>query len=340
MSDRIKWIDIAKGIGIILVIVGHGIQEYNLKLSEINTIIYLFHLPLFFILSGCVFALKENSNLKLTYVIKKIIKQLSIPYVIFCLVIFVLHFLEFIVFKENGFFERLFTLNGMINTILITQKSLFSNLWFLPCMLLVKIIVELYEKYFPYKTLKKFLIVISGMCMLYIGDRIAFPMYFNTALVGIIFFYIGIFVFNKKEWRFDKIIFLVVFWICITIYLVAFKECICSFYNLKIEIPKILFFVGAITGSQLVIFISKIFSNNKILEYIGRESIYFYGIHFIAQNIISLFIKTLKIDFINDYIMLIITTIINVILCMVWVECIRRVKRRKNEKEYKSKLHI
>ena len=47
-NRRIEWIDIAKGIGILLVILGHTIA---LKYSKV---LYTFHMPLFFLLSGLV----------------------------------------------------------------------------------------------------------------------------------------------------------------------------------------------------------------------------------------------------------------------------------------------
>jgi fucose 4-O-acetylase-like acetyltransferase len=46
-SLRLHYIDIAKGIGIILVVVGHTSTPLYL-----HNIIYQFHMPLFFILSG------------------------------------------------------------------------------------------------------------------------------------------------------------------------------------------------------------------------------------------------------------------------------------------------
>lgn len=59
-AKRIQWIDIARGIGIILVVYAHAAR--GLVLSEvlpstgwpiaIDTIIYAFHMPLFFILAG------------------------------------------------------------------------------------------------------------------------------------------------------------------------------------------------------------------------------------------------------------------------------------------------
>ena len=45
-QDRIEWIDVAKGIGIILVIMGHTFQ------LDLVTPLYAFHMPLFFFLSG------------------------------------------------------------------------------------------------------------------------------------------------------------------------------------------------------------------------------------------------------------------------------------------------
>lgn len=46
-SKRLEWVDIAKGIAILLMIVGHEVKNVNLL-----TLIFSFHMPLFFILSG------------------------------------------------------------------------------------------------------------------------------------------------------------------------------------------------------------------------------------------------------------------------------------------------
>ena len=60
MHQRQNWIDIAKGVGIILVVVGHagrGLQSAGLTdegwlLPLMDRAIYAFHMPLFFVLSG------------------------------------------------------------------------------------------------------------------------------------------------------------------------------------------------------------------------------------------------------------------------------------------------
>lgn len=48
-SEQWKWVDIAKGIGIILVFLGH----FNIP-DTLRAEIYTFHMPLFFFLSGVV----------------------------------------------------------------------------------------------------------------------------------------------------------------------------------------------------------------------------------------------------------------------------------------------
>jgi fucose 4-O-acetylase-like acetyltransferase len=60
MNLRISWVDLAKGIGIILVVYGHvlrGINSAHMGLSkkfftDSDTLVYGFHMPLFFLLSG------------------------------------------------------------------------------------------------------------------------------------------------------------------------------------------------------------------------------------------------------------------------------------------------
>lgn len=67
MEKRIENIDIAKGIGIILMVIGHACYPH----IYIFNCIYIFHMPLFFFLSGFLF--KESSTHKpISYIYKKI----------------------------------------------------------------------------------------------------------------------------------------------------------------------------------------------------------------------------------------------------------------------------
>lgn len=57
--ERINYIDIAKGIGILLVVLGHGYSNINPVYCWINS----FHMPLFFILTGVLFSIKSEKEL-------------------------------------------------------------------------------------------------------------------------------------------------------------------------------------------------------------------------------------------------------------------------------------
>lgn len=59
MKERIEYIDIAKGIGILLVIAGH-LFAYR---GPISRWIFSFHMPLFFILSGICYKMNSSTIL-------------------------------------------------------------------------------------------------------------------------------------------------------------------------------------------------------------------------------------------------------------------------------------
>lgn len=74
LKNRIDWVDIAKGIGIILVVLGH----LSTKGQFFRTIIYSFHMPLFFIISGFLYRQKDFASS-----IKRGVKKLILPMLFF-----------------------------------------------------------------------------------------------------------------------------------------------------------------------------------------------------------------------------------------------------------------
>ena len=54
-ENRILWVDAARGIGMMLVVLGHAISDTTMDnplLSRLFYFIYSFHMPLFFFISG------------------------------------------------------------------------------------------------------------------------------------------------------------------------------------------------------------------------------------------------------------------------------------------------
>lgn len=75
-SKRLDWIDIAKGIAIILVIVGHTVPNPSL----LRHAIFSFHMPVFFILAGYTFRPKPWREL-----LSESVPRLLVPYLVLAL---------------------------------------------------------------------------------------------------------------------------------------------------------------------------------------------------------------------------------------------------------------
>ena len=76
-NKRILWVDVAKGIGMILVVLGH--THFGGR-----TLIYTFHMPLFFFCSGLFFSNSEPLNLMEK--LKKCLKTILFPYFLYAII--------------------------------------------------------------------------------------------------------------------------------------------------------------------------------------------------------------------------------------------------------------
>ena len=72
LQNRYNWVDIAKGLAIIAVVLGHiGFQWINTPLFPMRLLfIYLWHVPVFFMIGGF-FIKKEKLNNPKTFIIGK-----------------------------------------------------------------------------------------------------------------------------------------------------------------------------------------------------------------------------------------------------------------------------
>lgn len=68
------WIDVLKGIAIILVVYGHNCTD--------NSFVQAFHMPLFFLLSGFLFSPKPTP-----IYFRRSVARLVVPYIVFIIVI-------------------------------------------------------------------------------------------------------------------------------------------------------------------------------------------------------------------------------------------------------------
>jgi polysaccharide biosynthesis protein PslL len=132
MSKRIEYLDIARGIGILLVVLGHN--DFEAISLFIHQVIYSFHIPLFFFLSGYFI----NISIPFFDFVKKRFNALLKP---FLFTIFLIYFTS-VSFEKMGF-------NMAITRII---KSLYGTghyidwvqLWFLPELFVVSLYAFLF----------------------------------------------------------------------------------------------------------------------------------------------------------------------------------------------------
>ena len=89
---RIQYIDIAKGIAMICIVLGH------LGNPQINRVVFTFHVPVFFFITGYFI----NTSLSVKDFIKNKTRTLLCPYIFTCLAIIILATLEYQVFMGSA----------------------------------------------------------------------------------------------------------------------------------------------------------------------------------------------------------------------------------------------
>ena len=102
-SDRLNYLDVAKGIGILLVVLGHHLSGFDL----LTTWIYSFHMPIFFIISGWLYSHKRPGDNIRAFAAKKS-RSLLYPYVVFSVLVLAWKYLLYFLLDtapEEGFRE-------------------------------------------------------------------------------------------------------------------------------------------------------------------------------------------------------------------------------------------
>lgn len=173
MIQRINWIDWAKSICMFLVILGHThIDDSGIILKKI---IYTFHMPLFFYVSGL---LCKNQLSKKTFI--RDVKFIIIPYLFFGILGIIIPYPK-----------PLSDIPPYLHNLFFGFDSSIGAIWFLPAIFLCKqfgtAIISIQHQY---KWLFLFIVVITFFMPYYIKN-INLPFFASSAFCGLPFFLIG-----------------------------------------------------------------------------------------------------------------------------------------------------
>lgn len=268
--SRIVWIDYAKTIGIFFVVLGHALS-YNIPdEATFRNFIYLFHMPLFFFISGFLF--KYDSTLDFKQFLLKDIKSLIIPYIFLNLVACVC-LIPLSLFTDIDFKFKLYQF------IVGKGHAPAGPAWFLLCLFWVRMIA-----FFSFKFSRVSLCcVMAGMCVLsyFFPWHLFYSM--DVAIVAFPLFGLGWFsryygVFSKTN---KKLILLPSFVIFLSLSIICSSILgRISMYSRQFGTIPCLFWVGTLCGILMVLTFCMFFrKENKYVKVISSGTILIMALH-------------------------------------------------------------
>lgn len=272
MKQRIDYLDIAKGIGILLMVSAHIYDNDPYQIA-----VYSFHMPLFILISGFLLGKSKNADKPFGAFFASKFKGLMVPYIITEICVLPLFY-----FKQGC---QPADLKWIITDSLFLYYTRGSATWFLLSLFLSEVIFWLLRKCFQDMKL------LAAICILlyilsacgYSGNHIATIVL--RSLHGIFFLFVGYSVAHMgKERKLSTA----------QLGLLTIIYCFATLFNGKVAMVNsnygnlALYTYTSLVGSYLVLLISKWLANhsalskiNGFIKYWGRNSLHVVCAHLI-----------------------------------------------------------
>jgi len=258
--NKIIWVDTFKGLGILAVVLGH------IYIGEISRSIYIFHMPLFFFLSGYLF--KPTLEYK-KYLIKKIV-HLLIPYFFFLTPIYISYNgLPSLNLKEIAIYFSEPIIGGRMLT------GSLGVFWFVTCLFLTQQLMN----YLINKLNSKNLLVLMGLFITisfintYIYTEIWLPWNANVVFAAAPLFYLG-HIYKKSTFKISNIN-VVLLGIVVIMFSFKYPQNVYGMKSAYYGIPIITLISSIILILNLKLLshkLAKLKISNRILPEIGKAS--------------------------------------------------------------------
>lgn len=192
-KPTVDWIDVTRGLGIYLVVLGHANIDHRLQ-----QFIYLFHMPLFFFLSGYLHTVKADFG---RFFKKKVI-HLLLPYASFMLLLYPLEFVRIALHHEGR--------HALGHAVLAALwggsrlQGTYGVFWFLPCLFFTQ---QLMNFILASCRLRTVIGLVSGALLLSYANTefipwFTLPLDANVVFAAMPFFLVGLlaarFAFNRR----------------------------------------------------------------------------------------------------------------------------------------------
>ncbi|MCR4923343.1 MAG: acyltransferase family protein [Lachnospiraceae bacterium] len=318
-NKRLRYFDIARGIGIILVLIGHlqgEILNFSPYIVYLCIWIFSFHMPLFFIISGMLVKYKGDREKDLKLLIRRRFKGIMIPYYLFSIIYIGIVLYALLISKTiqaNTLFVNLWYVLGLYGM---------NVLWFLPALFLGEVLFLFLIKSFDGKKAPIILLVLTGIG--YIINVFLQGQSYDTDLLNRLhelcitllrpvfvasFIGIGYYAFDLVEGIKTKKGQILISQLCLIIDIISIYVSmkLLNYTNVGdfrslVQHNIIVYYVAAVSGSLWLILISKLLSETglklRLLTFYGMNSLIFMAVHN-NSSVLTLALKTAM--YVNQY---------------------------------------
>lgn len=317
--QRIQWVDIAKGITILLVVIAHTSYNGNIARVIIN-MICSFHMPFFFIMSGLTANFPSSIDMFMKKT-KKLFLSLIIP-------TFIAYFSREIInvfinktcISIDYFFSQLYTL-----LFFYADKTYYQNyptyalgfIWFLPVLFLCRTLINYLSLVVKKEHLPLIVCLFSILGYTLSAQQHQYIFAFDIILTVLPFLLLGYYLktinFSKRPYKYTLLCFFI--W-CFCFFIQNSPTPNARFLNIIFRdypLYPFCFFTAAI-GTIFMCYFSYLLSKiciSKFFALIGKNSIIFLLVHYF-----DFLLGSIWKSFSNQYVCLIVRLAFDIVICL------------------------
>lgn len=279
INNRKNWIDVLKGIGIIFVIIGH-LVDYN---SFFVRYIFSFHMPLFFFISGYCFNKNKFENMR-AFIRKRANKRL-VPYFSFCLLGFVFTIISHALTAEKTDYYLAF-----MQTFLFAQPEsiMVGQVWFLMCLF----VTEIMFFFILTKSSNRAAIIAMMLLSATVGQLFAFRILdfrlglkMDVAFTALVFYGTGYVLSSTNYFKGKTPTLALPVLLFLNVFFGPYLNGGVNICDIKLNNP-VYYFISAFSGIAFCFCVAKLISQNRALQYIGRNTLVIFATHSLVINLI------------------------------------------------------
>ena len=296
-ASRMKHIDIARGIAMLCIIIGH------MDINGINRVVFTFHVPIFFLISG--YFISESGELR-PFVLKRL-RTLIVPYFVTALAMIVIGSVkmlisygpdEALVTFADRFYGALYGAGDGYEEPFYIRKI--GAIWFLWASFWGSLLFRITLKSRP--ALRPFIIALIFAAGYFTHLLCWFPLSIQAGCCAVLWFYAGYLAKGAKplteklsdEYKYAAFLLAAVVWVFFIIDFRGFWLVNCFFGRGVVDI------IGSLCGCYVVIWVSKLLEQMSFiggrLAFLGKNSIFMLCFHMLELEFIPWTILTRELE--------------------------------------------